>query len=254
MCGSTRQRDILEIIRADGRAEVNDLAQRFNVTPETVRRDLTALERAGLVRRVHGAAIPLERNGFEPTLAQRIAFHTQEKQRIAAAAVAEIPAEGGSIALDAGSSVSMLADVLPTDRPLIVVTHAHPLAGRLAAMPNVKLHLVGGVVQPKSLAAVGPWTERAYAEVHVDVAFLGANGVSVDTGVAGPDVEETAVKRAMVAGAQRTIALADHTKLGRHDFSLVCGIDRIDTVITDDHADPGLVADFRTAGVRIVIA
>src|SRR5437899_11993179 len=117
-----RQAAILERARAIGRVDVGELAGDFDVTPETVRRDLTILERHGLLRRVHGGAIPVERLGFEPALATRDVTMTAEKDRIAKAALAEVPAEG-AILLDAGSTTGRLADALPVDRELTVVTH-----------------------------------------------------------------------------------------------------------------------------------
>src|SRR5947209_13387843 len=124
-----RQAVILERARSEGRVDVGELAADFDVTPETVRRDLTALERHGLLRRVHGGAIPVERLGFEPGLQTRDSTMAPEKDRIARAAVAELPDEG-AILLDAGTTTARLAEMLPTDRELTVVTNGLPIAMR----------------------------------------------------------------------------------------------------------------------------
>jgi DeoR family fructose operon transcriptional repressor len=244
---------MVAMIHEQGRGDVSAMAEHFGVTPETIRRDLTKLERHGLIRRIHGGAIPVHRLGYEPALAQRLNTMAEEKSRIAAAAIREVP-QGGSIALDAGSTVGRMAELLTRDTKLIVVTHAHPLAGTLAALPEITLHLVGGVVRPTTMAAVGPWAERDYAEVHVDVAFIGVNGISVDNGLTTPDIGEAAVKRTIIEHAQRVVVLADHTKLGRDEFGRICAIDRVDVIVTDDRADPELVAEFTAAGVEIVVS
>jgi len=244
---------ILTTARAAGRVEVQQLAAEMDVTPETVRRDLTVLERMGLVRRVHGGAVPVERLGYEPALAQREHELGAEKDRIAKAALDELP-EGGSVILDAGSTTARLAEMLPSDRELTVVTHALPVATALAALPLVTLHLVGGTVRPRTLAAVGSWAERALADVRVDVAFLGTNGLSVEAGLSTPDLAEATVKRALVAAAARTVVLADHTKVGRTELAVVAPLGRVDAVVTDSGVAPELADEIESAGPRVVRA
>jgi transposase-like protein len=134
------------LARAEGRVEVATLAEEFGVTTETVRRDLTALERRGLLRRVHGGAIPLERLGFEPGVKTRDTVMTAEKERIAKAALAEVPEEG-SILIDAGTTTSRFADALPGDRELTVVTDALDIAIRLAQRPRFTVLTLGGRVR-----------------------------------------------------------------------------------------------------------
>src|SRR6478736_2287345 len=222
-----RQQQILAAARRDGRVDVASLATTLDVTPETVRRDLTVLERHGLVRRVHGGAIPVEQLGFEPGLAQREGLLSGEKDRIAKAALEELPA-GGALILDAGTTTVRLAELLPTDRELTVVTHALPVATVLATRPGITLHLVG-----RTLAAVGTWALRELADIRADVAFLGTNGLSVEHGLTTPDLAEAEVKRALVANARRTVVLADHSKIGRVEFAHVVPLTAVDTVITD---------------------
>ena len=140
MYAEERQKVILERARRDGRVDVTGLAAEFEVTYETIRRDLTALERHGVLRRVHGGAIPVERLGFEPTLNVRDSVMTQEKERIAKAALAELPDEG-AILLDAGSTTGRLAEQLPADRELTVVTNSLSIALTLTPRTNINLML-----------------------------------------------------------------------------------------------------------------
>src|ERR1700710_1265693 len=169
MYAEERQTDIVGRARSQGRVDVTVLAEEFGVTTETVRRDLTVLERHGLLRRVHGGAIPVERLGFEPALATRDTVMVAEKERIAKAALAEVP-EQGAILLDAGTTTGRLAEILPTERELTVVTNSVPLVMTLSARPNLTVLLLGGRVRGKTLAAVDSWALGALAHTLLDIA------------------------------------------------------------------------------------
>lgn len=252
MYAPERHQQILETARAHGRVEVAGLARDLAVTPETVRRDLTALERRGVLRRVHGGAIPVERFGIEPGVADREGHAAGEKERIARAALDELP-DGGSVILDAGTTTVRLAELLPSDRELTVVTHAIPVASVLISRPNVTLHLLGGIVRGRTMAAVGDWTRSQISEVFADVAFMGTNGISVERGLTTPDIAEAGVKRALIDAARRTVVLADHSKFGREDFARVAPLSDVDTVITDVGLDVELAEDIENAGPRVVV-
>jgi DeoR family fructose operon transcriptional repressor len=253
MYAEERQQLIVDRARKAGRVDVAALAEQFDVTAETVRRDLTALERQGLLRRVHGGAIPVERLGFEPALATRDAASSGEKDRIAKAALAELPTEG-AILLDAGTTTARLADALPVDRELTVVTNSLPIAITLATRPNITIHLLGGRVRGRTMATVDAWAARLLADTFVDVAFMGANGISVERGLTTPDVAEAEVKRAMIAAARRTVVLADHTKVGVDHFARFGAISDVDVLVTDSGIDAELALDLDSAGVRVVQA
>lgn len=252
MYATERHQQILETARSRGRVEVAGLARDLAVTPETVRRDLTALERRGVLRRVHGGAIPVERLGIEPGVADREGHAAGEKERIARAALNELP-DGGSVILDAGTTTVRLAELLPTDRELTVVTHSIPVASILVSRPNLTLHLLGGVVRGRTLAAVGAWTKAQVSEIYADVAFMGTNSISVERGLTTPDLAEAAVKRALMSAARRVVVLADHTKFGRDDFALVAPLSDVDTVITDIGLDVELAGDIEAAGPQVVV-
>lgn len=248
-----RQAAILDRVRRNGRVDVGELADEFDVTPETLRRDLTSLERHGLLRRVHGGAIPVERLGFEPGLTAREEAMASEKARIARVALAEVPVEG-AILLDAGTTTARLADILPVDRELTVVTDAVTIAMALSARPNITVLCIGGRVRGRTLAMVDQWALRVLAETFVDVAFVGTNGISVERGLTTPDLAEAAVKRAMLQAARRVVVLADHTKVGNDCFARFGDLDEIDTLISDDGVDRLVAMDLQAAGPRVVLA
>ncbi|WP_405804097.1 DeoR/GlpR family DNA-binding transcription regulator [Streptomyces sp. NBC_01187] len=237
MYAPERQQAILRIARENGRVDVLSLATEFDVTAETVRRDLKALDRAGLVRRVHGGAIPAGQLDFEPDLTARESAATDEKERIAQTAVEELPAEG-SVVLDAGTTTSRLATAIPLDAALTVVTHALPTAARLADHPRIELHIVGGRVRHRTRAAVDAWALRNYGEIKADVLFLATNGFSLDGGLTTPDLAEAAVKRTIMAAARRVVLLADSTKAGQEHFARFGDLSQVDLLITDTGLGP----------------
>ncbi|MEV0347523.1 DeoR/GlpR family DNA-binding transcription regulator [Nonomuraea sp. NPDC050680] len=253
MYAEERQQEILRRARAAGRVDVVSLAGELDVTTETIRRDLTALERAGVLRRVHGGAIPVERMGFEPALATRDEVMTAEKERIAKAALAELP-EDGSVIIDAGTTTGRLVQILPADRELTVVVNSPPLATALAARANLSVIVLGGRLRGRTLATVDDWALRPLSQLHVDVAFMATNGCSVAKGLTTPDPAEAAIKRAMVSAAERSVLLADHTKFTNTYLASFAELSEIDVVITDAGLDLALAADLSAAGPEVVRA
>lgn len=251
MYAEERQRSILERARAEGRVDVAALAAEFEVTYETVRRDLTTLERHGVLRRVHGGAITVERLGFEPTLTVRDSVMTAEKERIAKAALLELP-EDGSVLLDAGSTTGRLAERLPTDRELTVVTNSLSIAFTLTPRTNINLMLLGGRLRSRTQATVDAWALQALEETYIDVAFMATNGVSAERGLTTPDSAEAMVKRAMMRSSRRAVLLVDHTKVGNDHFTRFASVEDIDCFITDNGLAPELAEDIRARGPRVV--
>ena len=256
MYAEERQHAIAGLVAERGRVAVTAVAERFGVTTETVRRDLAVLERAGLLRRVHGGAVPAGTalTLVETGLGERRETRTEAKRKIASAALDLLPGVDGSIILDGGTTTAALAEVLPPDRRLYVATNSVPIAARLSATPGATLHLLGGRVRGITQTAVGDATVRAMADLRVDVAFLGTNGISPGHGFSTPDEAEAATKRAMVAAAQRVIVLADSSKLGREHLVRFAGIDDVDVLVTDGEADPAVVAELETHGIEVLVA
>lgn len=253
MYAEERRQLIAERARRVGRVEVATLATELDVTTETVRRDLTDLEHRGLLRRVHGGAIPVERLRSEPDVAERAVRQADEKARIAAAALAELPA-GGTIILDAGTTTGALASLLPNDRPLTVVTNAVTIALTVSTRPNIELHLVGGRVRGRTLATVEDWALRTLDALAVDVAFVATNGLTVERGLTTPDPAEAAVKRALVRSGRRVVLLADHSKIGQDHFVRFAELGDVDRFITDAGIDPRDRDEFVAAGLEVVLA
>jgi DeoR family transcriptional regulator, fructose operon transcriptional repressor len=255
MYAEERQQAIAELVMSRGRASVADLAQTYDVTTETVRRDLAILDRTGILRRVHGGAVPVRAlHVVEPGVMERETTRADHKDAIARAALEFLPISGGSLLLDAGTTTGRVAAMLPTDRELVVVTNSVPIAARMAAMPTVSLQLLGGRVRGLTQAAVGEPALRLLDTLRVDVAFIGTNGISVEHGLSTPDSDEAAVKRAMVRAAGYVVVVADSSKVGREDLLSFAPIDRVDVLITDAELADADRAQLADRGVEVVIA
>ncbi|NVN49179.1 DeoR/GlpR family DNA-binding transcription regulator [Mycolicibacterium hippocampi] len=250
-----RQQAIASLVMERGRASVTELAQAYDVTTETVRRDLAVLDKAGIVRRVHGGAVPVRAlHLVEPGVGERDITRPEHKDLIAAAAAEFFPLSGATVLLDAGTTTMRVAAHLPTDRPLVVVTNSVPIAARLATVPSVSLQLLGGRVRGLTQAAVGEQTLRVLDTLRVDIAFIGTNAISVRHGLSTPDSEEAAVKRAMVAAANYVVVAADSSKVGREDFVSFAPITSVDTLITDPEISAADSAELSDQGVEVICA
>ena len=255
MYAEERQQAIADLVAQRGRLSVNALATEYAVTTETVRRDLSVLERAGILRRVHGGAVPASAlAALEPKVGDRDLAHADEKDRIAKKAVDLLPATGGSVLLDAGTTTARLAMMLPRDPQLTVVTNAVPIAARLAGSATIQLHLLPGRVRSTTHAAVGEDTVAALSLLRPDVAFVGTNGLSVGHGLSTPDHAEAATKRAMVAAARQVVVLVDSSKIGQEHTVRFAETGDIDVVITDSCIDPADLKALRDHDVEVVIA
>ncbi len=259
MYATERQEAIERQLAADGRVSVVELAGRFDVTTETVRRDLAQLEATGTLRRVHGGAVATERaSTAEQSLTERLQRHSAAKSAIGARAVDAL-GEGfrGSVFLDAGTTTAAVATSLAPRLAaggIEVVTHALTLAHALSSVPHAQLSLIGGRVRGLTAAAVGADTVRAIEGMRPDVAFLGTNGISAGFGLSTPDPDEAAVKRAIVRSARRVIVVADAEKLDRELLVGFAPLSAIDILVTDDAPGPALAGALSDAGVEVRLA
>ncbi|MBD8486308.1 DeoR/GlpR transcriptional regulator [Frigoribacterium sp. CFBP 8759] len=262
MYATERHESIAEALRSAGRVSVSDLALRLDVTAETVRRDLDALEQAGLLQRVHGGAVAAGRSSVsELSLSERETRHSPEKTSVAQAAAHLVPPTfTGSIALDAGTTTAAVAAELARWTPatpgtvLTVITNAVPIAALLQHSPHVDLHLLGGRVRGLTSAAVGTSTVEQIQALRPDIVFVGANGVSAGFGLSTPDEFEGAVKSAYVRAGRRVVAVVDQTKHGEEALVRFARLAEIDTVVTDAPPAPDLGEALDLADVEVIVA
>ncbi|MCI9888205.1 DeoR/GlpR transcriptional regulator [Micrococcales bacterium 31B] len=254
MYAEERQAAIAALINESGRVSVAKIAESFSVTPETVRRDLDVLEHAGIVRRVHGGALPAGAlSHLEAGVAEREGLHADGKERIARAALAYLPAPGGSLAIDGGTTTGRLTHLIHHET-YTVVTNSIPALGRLASSHTLTLHVVGGRVRPETSAIVGGQAITEIEALRFDVAFMGTNGISASHGLSTPDLDEAAIKRALMASATTRIALADSSKFGSEFLHRFGRLADLDVIITDAEPPGDIRAELQQLDIEVVIA
>lgn len=229
---AARRRTILQALHSEGQVSANTLSSALGVTHETVRKDLVSLHRQGLLRRVHGGAVPIGDAplSFEPALAARTG-QAQEKKRIAAAALDFVP-DDGAILIDSGTTTMALAEALTARPGVLAITNSLPIALTLLSRVG-SVTTLGGTVRDRTSATAGDWAVRHLDSVRADVAFLGTNAFSISAALATPDQSEAAVKSAFVRSAALRVLLADHTKFGRTSVFRYAELTDIDVLVTD---------------------
>ncbi|WP_372665785.1 DeoR/GlpR family DNA-binding transcription regulator [Amycolatopsis kentuckyensis] len=252
MKSAERQRIIVERLRDADQVAVAELASATGASEMTVRRDLDQLASRGVLRRVHGGAVPASPSGIEPPFAARATAELAAKRAIAAAA-AELIRDGETIILDSGTTALELARLL-RGRPVTVMPLSLHAVRELADDPAVRLLLPGGEPRPGEQALVGPLTVASLRALRFDVAVLSPCAFALDAGLTAFDLGDAEVKQVALAVAARAIVLADGAKWGRAALAHVCPADRPDVLVTD----PGAPEDQRTAlaelGVLVHVA
>jgi DeoR family fructose operon transcriptional repressor len=245
-----RQHGIYMLALRQGSVDVADLARRYGVTTETIRRDLSDMQERHLLRRVHGGAVPIERMNHEPMVDARDRVNAEQKLRIAQVAVSEVP-EQGSVIIDSGTTTGRLAQVFPVDRDVHVVTNSLTTALTLSRRGIQNLTVVGGTVRTTRLSMVDETTRDGLRDMAVDVLFTSCDGLSFKHGLTTPYREEHTLKRAMIERAQRVVALVDSSKFGNVQMFSFAKFDEIDVLVTDTGVDPE-AADFLTShGIEV---
>lgn len=244
-----RRKQILELLKKNGSVRVTALCEHFGATPVTIRNDLDAMERDGLLQRVTGGAI-VRPHG---PIASAQCVNQAEKDAIAAAAARMIQ-NGDTLLLNSGTTIDCLAKALIHHRNLNIVTNSVAVAAQLRSVPSFHVILLGGELDPQYLYTCGGDAQEQLKKYQADYAILSLDGVSPETGITTYHADEAIIDRMMVEQAKKTWILADHTKLGRAGFSLICPLREIDTLITDSGSLPEAVKPIESAGVTVLIA
>jgi DeoR family transcriptional regulator, fructose operon transcriptional repressor len=249
-----RQREIYVLALKQGSVDVADLAGRFEVTTETIRRDLSDLQQRQLVQRVHGGAVPVERHYHEPMVDARDMQNAAEKLRIGREAIREVP-DHGSVIIDSGSTGQRFAEVFPVDRQVHVVTNSLITASTLARRGGAAdLTVLGGGVRTNTFAMVDASTVAAVRALRVDVLFISCDGLSSTRGLTTPYRDESLVKRAMIESARRVVALVDQSKIFNDQLFSYAALDEIDVLVTDTRVDDDAVAVLTDHDIEVLRA
>lgn len=248
-----RRNEIIRRLQENGRLSTRALSQQLHVSEITIRNDLQALAEQGWVQRLHGGAELAPRMQFEQSFVARLGEHAAEKQRLAQAAAAQVQ-PGDTILLDSSTTAYQLALHLREISDLRVVTNNIQAAAALAMNPAIEVILLGGVVRDKTASVVGPYAVEILAGLHVDKAFLGASGLTLERGLTDADIREVEVKRAMVKAAARVIVLLDASKFGQQAFLTFATFDAVHCLIADGGAPEAFAAALAGYGIEIIAA
>lgn len=257
MNAAERHRKIIDIVMDKGEIEINEICGLFNVSEMTARRDLNELDRQGLLRRVHGGAVTNLGRSYEPPFSTRSVKNYNAKVAIGKTA-ADMIYDGDSIALDVGTTTLQIVKGLKGKRNLTIVTSclqiANSIVNTLALEVDARLIITGGIVRPRELSMIGNYAQSVYDDLHVDKAFIGIGGISLQDGLTEYNLEDTLIKRVMLKNAREKIVVADHEKFGVTTFATVGMISDINKIITDEHAPEEMIQEIRKLGVEVFIA
>ncbi|PMS37460.1 DeoR/GlpR family DNA-binding transcription regulator [Trinickia symbiotica] len=251
MLTSQRKKAILDALKRDGQVLATELSVRFDVSEDTVRRDLRELAAEGLLQRVHGGALPA--SPAVAPFAQREDMESPVKQRIARRAAAMI-APGQVVIIDGGTTSAHLVRSLPLDLSATVVTHSPSVAVALADHPSIEVVLIGGRLYKHSIVTVGAAAVEAVSHIHADIYFMGVTGVHPKAGLSTGDFEEAYIKRALAGRAAETVVLASSAKLNAASPYVIGDIGLAQTIIVEESADSKLTDPIEKAGVTVLRA
>ncbi|MGW2210920.1 DeoR/GlpR family DNA-binding transcription regulator [Streptomyces sp. NPDC001781] len=252
---------IVDEVRRRGGVRVNELTRQLGVSDMTVRRDLDALARQGVLEKVHGGAVPVvEASTHEPGFEAKSGLEATAKEEIARAA-ARLVAPGSAIALSGGTTTYTLARQLLEVPDLTVVTNSvrvadvfHTAQRSSGRRPGAATVVLTGGVRTPSDSLVGPVADRAIAALHFDLLFLGVHGISAEAGLSTPNLAEAETNRQLVRSARRVVVVADHTKWGTVGLSSFAALDDVDTLVTDGGLPAEARAEISERLRRLVVA
>jgi len=251
---SRRFVQILDLVAERGEVSLADLADTLGISAATARRDLADLADQHLVQRTHGGVMALDQGSELPVELRDTKFQ-EAKQAIARAVARRIPSkERHAVALSGGTTTARVAVELTRHPLLTIVTNSLTIAELAHTHPALRVVVTGGLLRPQSLELVGTLAERTFGALNVGTAILGADGIAASAGVTTYDEIEARTNRAMVGSAERTIVVADGSKVGRVTLAQMVSLEEVDTLVTDASADPGELERIRAAGVEVVVA
>jgi len=247
-----RQHQIMELLHEHRSVKVADLIKKFQVSIETVRRDLEYLEREGMLKRVHGGAVLEEINSRELSFMDRQNKHLEAKKELAEYAARYI-IEGQSIALDVSTTNTEFAKVLAKKfEKLTVLTNSLPIVQELASKSNFTILLAGGIVRNQEMCVVGDMAEAFISQFHIDTFFMSMSGISLTNGLTDYGIGEVQIKQRMLKSAQKAIVLADSSKFDVISLLKVCDFNQVDKIITDSRINPKIMDKYLNQGIEVI--
>lgn len=248
-----RKDEIIKLAAENKIIKANEMAALFGVSMETIRRDLSDLEKSGVIRRVHGGAVLNVSNSVEPDYSYREIKNYEEKLLIGREA-ASLVKDGETIIIDIGTTCLEFAGFLKGKKKITVLTNSLKIALKLMDDSDITVILLGGVVRHGEGTSSGFWAEEMIDKFYAEKLFLGVGAVDSESGIMDYDIEESNLRRHFIKHSKKVIALADYSKFGIKALNEVCTVDKIDSLITDTRADKKIIKELRSKGVEVIIA
>lgn len=250
----SRRRTILDQVKQSGEVLITDLSKQFDVSEVTIRNDLEYLERKNLVMRARGGAIHNESHvGIDQNIMDKNKIHIAEKTAIGQKAAQLIKNEE-TIILDSGTTTAEIAKNLKDFKRLNVITNALNIVNLLIAHPNINVIVPGGSLRQNSMSLVGPLAEKSLRNFFVDKAFLSTDGFDTKQGIFTPNIEEASLNSVMIANSREVILVTDSSKFSRKSLVFICGLDKINNVVTDKGISNEDKKRLEDAGIQVLIA
>lgn len=246
----TRKEKIIEILKYNSKISKKELIRRLKVSPMTLERDIKELEEEGIIYKIWGG-IALREEFPIPPFEERETLNLQEKQSIANEAI-KLISPGESIGLSAGTTVYEFAKLIPSKSNIKVVTYAVNTASLLISK-GIEVIMPGGICKDGTYALVGDIAVNFFKSVHLDKCFISINGITLENGLSEIDIQEAILLSAMLKVSSEVIVLADHTKFGRQKLTFVCGIEDVDTIVTDRETPQYYIQALREKGIKVLI-
>jgi DeoR/GlpR family transcriptional regulator of sugar metabolism len=249
-----RRDQLLSQLKDNGYIDINTLVKKFSVSESTIRRDLEYLASRGAIMRTHGGAFfsSDQSTTREPSIEQKRRMMTREKKLIGQAA-AKLVSRGETVLLDSGSTTWEVGDALRTKSPLTVVSNDLHILDHLGNFEDFTIVDTGGLLKRGLNILLGPTTVHCIEDLHVNWTFLGVDAIDVRKGVTTTNLEESAVKQAMIKAGNQVVLVADHTKFDKKVFAYVCSLTDVSLLITDSGISPEIVNEIHALGVRLEI-
>ena len=251
MLAIERRNAILAKLATDGKVIVSDLSVEFNVTEETIRRDLEKLDKEGLAKKTYGGAIVLETHGADLPFNVRKRVNANLKENIAQK-IAELISDGDSIILDSSTTAISVTKYIKNRENLTLITNSVEILLELSDKSGWKILSTGGKLKNGSLALVGASAEQMIRDYHVHIAVCSSKGIDMNMGISDSNEEDACMKKAIFSAADRKILAIDSTKFNRRSFVKVFSVSDVDTVVTDEKPSDEWIEFFEKHQVELI--
>jgi len=251
MNAKQRRLQIVEITNSEKKVEVNNLAERFSASKETIRRDLVVLSEKSLLRKVHGGAAAIQ-TAIESPITSRYKASSEEKKKIADYAATLVKA-GDSLFIDTGSTTYALCEGLCERGGLTIITNSLRLTLDIGNGSDHDIYLVGGQYSDQAIEVVGNLALDVINKFHCDHAFITVGAIDIIDGCMDFNMDEASIAQAMIKNASTVTILADHTKIGQKALCSVCDLSKVSRLITDKNPPREFVSELEKLGVELVV-